>query len=47
LSPDARALIQGFTAGYNRYLRDAAGKLPAPCGGQAWVRPIDLATRCC
>jgi acyl-homoserine-lactone acylase len=42
LSPDARALIQGFTAGYNRYLRDAAGKLPAPCGGQAWVRPIDL-----
>ncbi|HZG46983.1 MAG TPA: penicillin acylase family protein, partial [Allosphingosinicella sp.] len=42
LSADARALIQGFTAGYNRYLRDTAGKLPAPCGGRPWVRPIDL-----
>ncbi len=39
-SPDARALITGFAAGYNRYLRDAAGRLAAPCGGEAWVRPM-------
>jgi len=39
-SADARALITGFAAGYNRYLRDAAARLPAPCAGQAWVRPM-------
>ncbi|HEY0115375.1 MAG TPA: penicillin acylase family protein, partial [Allosphingosinicella sp.] len=41
-SADARALIAGFAAGYNRYLRDSAGRLPAPCGGQAWVRPMSV-----
>lgn len=39
-SPDARALITGFAAGYNRFLRDSAARLPAPCAGQAWVRPM-------
>lgn len=39
-SADARALIAGFAVGYNRYLRDAAGRLPAPCAGQSWVRPM-------
>jgi acyl-homoserine-lactone acylase len=42
LSADARALVQGFADGYNRYLRDAAARLPAPCGGQSWVRPMSL-----
>jgi acyl-homoserine-lactone acylase len=42
LSPDARALVQGFADGYNRYLRDAAARLPSPCGGQSWVRPMSL-----
>jgi len=42
LSPDARALVSGFVAGYNRYLRDAGARLPAPCGGQLWVRPMTL-----
>lgn len=39
-SPDARAMIEGFAAGYSRYLRDAAGRLPAPCAGQPWLRPM-------
>ncbi len=39
-SADGRALITGFAAGYNRYLRDAAARLPEPCGGQVWVRPM-------
>lgn len=39
-SPDAQALITGFAAGYNRFLRDAGARLPAPCGGQSWVRPM-------
>lgn len=42
LSTQARSLIQGFADGYNRYLRDAAGRLPSPCRGQPWVRPITL-----
>jgi acyl-homoserine-lactone acylase len=41
-SPDAQALIRGFAAGYNRYLRDNAARLPAPCAGQAWVRPMTV-----
>lgn len=41
-SADTRALIAGFAAGYNRYLRDAAGRLPAPCGGQPWVAPMTM-----
>jgi len=30
----------GYVAGYNRYLRDHAGKLPASCNGLPWVRPM-------
>ncbi|MGX7926903.1 penicillin acylase family protein [Tsuneonella sp. HG094] len=40
LSPEGRQLIDGFVAGYNRFLVDNAGKLPKECAGQAWVRPI-------
>ncbi len=32
---------EGFAAGYNRYLRDHAGKLPASCNDEPWVRPIE------
>jgi acyl-homoserine-lactone acylase len=39
-----RALQAGYIAGYNRYLADhPAGKLPASCRNQPWVRPIDAA----
>lgn len=40
VSPEYRALVDGWVAGYNRFLQDRAGTLPAPCAGQAWVRPI-------
>lgn len=43
-SPTSRALVRGFAAGYDRYLRDvggAAGIDDPRCRGAAWVRPID------
>lgn len=41
LSPRARDLMDGYVAGYNRYLKDAGAKgVPAECRGKAWVRPI-------
>ena len=38
----ARALVDGYVAGYNRYLRDTGvAHLPDPaCRGAAWVTPI-------
>ncbi len=41
-SRDARALVQGYAAGYNQYLRDTGvDRLPDPrCRGAAWVQPI-------
>jgi acyl-homoserine-lactone acylase len=41
-SKDARDLLDGYVAGYNRYLKDNAGKLPAACNGARWVRPITV-----
>jgi acyl-homoserine-lactone acylase len=39
-SPDARALMRGYVAGINRYVRDTGlDKLPAACRNAAWVRP--------
>jgi acyl-homoserine-lactone acylase len=37
-----RRLVDGYVAGYNRYLRDTGvERLPDPtCRGKAWVRPI-------
>lgn len=40
LSSEARAIFRGYVDGYNRYLRDHASSLPAPCNGQPWVRPM-------
>jgi acyl-homoserine-lactone acylase len=41
-SADAKALIDGYVAGYNRFLVDRGSQLPAPCGGQPWVLPLRL-----
>jgi acyl-homoserine-lactone acylase len=41
-SQDARDMLEGYAAGYNRYLRDSAGQLPAACKQAAWVRPITV-----
>ncbi len=40
---EAAQLSRGYVAGYNRFLADRNGKLPAPCQGQPWVRPMTLA----
>jgi acyl-homoserine-lactone acylase len=37
---EALAYNAGFIAGYNRYLQDYAGKMPASCNGKDWVRPL-------
>lgn len=42
-SPEAQALSTGYVDGYNRFLRDHAANLPAPCGGAPWVRPMTMA----
>jgi acyl-homoserine-lactone acylase len=42
-SSEARALARGYVAGYNRFLAEHREKLPAPCNGQAWVKPMTLA----
>lgn len=41
LSNDAKALIGGFTAGYNQYLADAGvdGSRGPWCAGKPWLRP--------
>jgi acyl-homoserine-lactone acylase len=41
-SQEIRDLLEGYAAGYNRYLRDHAGALPAACSGKEWVRPITV-----
>ena len=42
-SAESQALARGAVDGYNRYLSDHAGKLPAACKDQAWVKPMTLA----
>ena len=39
---EPRELLAGYVAGYNRYLKDYAGRLPAACNNAAWVKPITL-----
>ncbi len=41
-SPELRALIAGYVAGYNRAVGEAqaAGSLPDWCAGAAWIRPV-------
>ena len=40
---ESQAMARGAVAGYNRYLADQAGKLPAACNGKPWVKPMTLA----
>ena len=41
LTPRVQELIDGYVAGYNRFLKDAGpDRIPAECRGKAWVRPI-------
>lgn len=42
-TPELRRMVEGYAAGYNRYLRDTgAAHLPDPtCKGKPWVGPID------
>ncbi|WP_229217650.1 penicillin acylase family protein [Massilia forsythiae] len=39
---EPRDVLEGYVAGYNRYLKDYAGKYPAACNNAKWVRPITL-----
>ena len=41
-SREAQEALAGYVIGYNRYLADHAGKLPAACNNAAWVRPISI-----
>ncbi|QBE67181.1 hypothetical protein EWM63_09305 [Pseudoduganella lutea] len=41
-SADVGELLAGFAEGYNRYLKDKPGNLPAACKGAAWVKPITV-----
>jgi acyl-homoserine-lactone acylase len=44
ISPDAKAALRGYVAGYNRYLQDAGPDgLPQACRGKPWVRPMAIA----
>jgi acyl-homoserine-lactone acylase len=41
LAPDVRALLDGYAAGFDGYLRTTgAGHLPGWCAGQPWITPI-------
>jgi acyl-homoserine-lactone acylase len=41
-SKESRDFLEGYAAGYNRYLKDRAGHFPAACNKAAWVRPITV-----
>ncbi|WDE03767.1 penicillin acylase family protein [Thalassomonas viridans] len=41
LSDNSRALVEGYVAGYNRYLEETGiDNLDPACAGQSWVQPI-------
>ena len=40
VSDEARLMVAGYVAGYNRIVRERTGNLPAPCTGATWVRAI-------
>lgn len=46
LTPESKAMIDGFTAGYNKYVKETSPTaLPVECREQAWVKviqPTDL-----
>jgi acyl-homoserine-lactone acylase len=40
LPPEIDAMLDGYVAGYNRYLADHGNALPASCQNKPWVAPI-------
>jgi acyl-homoserine-lactone acylase len=41
LSPESKAMVEGFTAGYNKYVSETdPGSLPPECRDQPWVKEI-------
>ncbi|CAJ0774739.1 Acyl-homoserine lactone acylase PvdQ [Ralstonia condita] len=43
MSPEARELLRGYIAGYNRYLKDTPpANYPSACRNANWVRPLTL-----
>jgi acyl-homoserine-lactone acylase len=42
-SADTQASVRGYVAGWNRFLADRGGALPAACAGQSWVTPMTAA----
>lgn len=41
-TPRALAFSTGYVEGYNRYLKDHAGQLPASCNKASWLKSIDM-----
>lgn len=42
LSANSRAMVSGYTQGYNRFLADTgSANIDGRCAGQPWVQPID------
>lgn len=41
LSDESRALLQGYAAGYNKFISERAADVALPCNGQPWMQPID------
>lgn len=41
-SREAQEALAGYVSGYNRYLKDYAGRMPSACNNAAWVRPITI-----
>jgi acyl-homoserine-lactone acylase len=39
---EPRDLLEGYVAGYNRYLKDNAGNYPAACKDAKWVKPMTV-----
>jgi acyl-homoserine-lactone acylase len=39
---EPRDLLEGYVAGYNRYLKENAGKYPTACNGAKWVKPMTV-----
>lgn len=41
-SQEVRDILEGYVAGYNRFIKDNANSLPTACKGAPWVRPITV-----
>jgi acyl-homoserine-lactone acylase len=39
---EPREIVEGYVAGYNRYLAEYAGKHPAACNNAKWLRPMSI-----